>query len=870
MESLTFQNLTFAYPEQPEPALREVSLTIPGGAFAVLCGPSGCGKTTLLRHTKPAVAPAGSGLGAVLLDGVPLESLSVRELASRVGYLAQSPEDQLVTDKVWHELAFGLESLGLDNAAIRRRVAETASFFGIQNWFRMDVAELSGGQKQLLNLASVMAMQPELLVLDEPTSQLDPIAARDFLAALERLNRELGVTILMTEQRLEEVLPAADLAVLLDGGRVRYCGTPRELGAVLRDADGGMLAAMPTALRVWAAADGTGEAPVTVREGQDWLRRFAAAHPLCPLPPEPERPAAGPELLCMEDVWFRYRPEGPDVVRGLDLEIRKGEIVAVLGGNGAGKSTALALMGGVLKPQRGSVLCRGRAALLPQEPRTLFVKKTVWEELLEMDDGSSTEWEEQAMETAALCRITHLLDRHPYDLSGGEQQRAALAKLLLCRPELLLLDEPTKGMDAAFKAAFAALLETLAARGAAVCLVSHDAEFCAQYAHRCAMFFDGSITAEGTPRTFFSENNFYTTAAGRMGRTLAPGAVTAAYLIGVCGAALPERAEQTAAEPSAVRLPEPPAKLPLARRLLTAVAAAAALLSFFRAASLTDLTALARGEAPVGTQTWILYGVFLASLLVMALAMGRRGGSPVRALPASRSPGAARARIIAVAVMLVLVPVTLYLGLFRFGTRRYGFLSLVVLLECMLPFFVLFERRRPQARELVLLAVLCAAGVAGRALFFMLPEVKPVMAIVILAGVAFGGETGFLVGAITMLVSNMLMAQGPWTPYQMFAMGLVGLLAGGLFGPGRLRRSRGILCVFSVLAAVVLYGGIMNPVGVLLFTPEVTREALLAAYITGLPMDCIQAASTAVFLFLAADPVLERLDRVRRKYGLLE
>ena len=377
METFALRQLTFYYPDQPAPALDRLSLTVEQGEFLVLCGPSGCGKSTLLRQLKTVLAPHGRRSGEILFEGSNLDSLDQKQQSQRIGFVLQSPDNQIVTDKVWHELAFGLESLGYDTPTIRRRVAEMASFFGIENWFYQDVSALSGGQKQLLNLAAVMAMQPSVLILDEPTSQLDPIAAGDFLATLGRINRELGTTILLTEHRLEDAFPLASRVAVMDKGRLLCTGTPAEVGQMLKNAGHSMFLAMPTAMRVWAAADGCAACPVTVREGKDWLEGFASARPLRPLPPEPSPVCSDEPAMEANALWFKYEKDLPDVVKGLSFTVRKGEFVALLGGNGTGKTTSLKLLAGLLKPYRGREVNRYVYPMAGEEE--FSVTLLVWE-----------------------------------------------------------------------------------------------------------------------------------------------------------------------------------------------------------------------------------------------------------------------------------------------------------------------------------------------------------------------------------------------------------------------------------------------------------------------------------------------------------
>ena len=544
MAHFQIKDLSFSYPTaKAKKSLDGVSLSIEKGEYIVLCGKSGSGKTTLLRQLKSILAPHGKKQGEILFNGTPIEKVHQRLQSAKIGYVMQNPDDQIVTDKVWHELAFGLESLGCDQKTMRARVAEMACYFGIQDWFHRDVANLSGGQKQLLNLASIMAMQPEVLILDEPTSQLDPIAASDFLNTVRKINIELGTTVIITEHRLEDIFPYADRAVVMDGGKIIADDTPRNIGKLLYKQKNDMFAAMPTPIRVFYGAAGTGDCPLTVREGRTWLSKTYPEPMVNILPAEELDDEIEKPALSLKELWFRYKKDSPDVLRGVSAEVPTGTLYAIVGGNGAGKSTTLKAVCGICKPYRGKVkvfgkpvekyksaeLFGGSLAMLPQDPKSLFVKKTVREDLAEMARD-----EKRIAEIAAVCEIESLLDSHPYDLSGGEQQRSALAKVLLTEPKLLLLDEPTKGIDSFFKEKLAKILCKLKEQGITIVMVSHDVEFCAKYADMVSMFFDGQLLTTDTPRRFFGNNSFYTTAANRMSRHVFSMAVTAEDVVQLC------------------------------------------------------------------------------------------------------------------------------------------------------------------------------------------------------------------------------------------------------------------------------------------------------------------------------------------------
>ena len=559
--------------EEVNRAIDGVDVDIKKGDFVAVLGHNGSGKSTLAKHVNGLLLPTEGTVWVGDMDTRDEEHIwDVRKTA---GMVFQNPDNQIVTDKVWHELAFGLESLGYSNADIRIRVAEMASYFGIQDWFYKNVSELSGGQKQLLNLASIMAMHPDMLILDEPTSQLDPIAASDFLETVKKINRDLGTTIILTEHRLEEVFPSADRVVVMDEGQILCVGTPPEIGEELKKRNHEMFLAMPVPMQVYAKVESEQPCPITVRDGRKWLDIVCKKKGISPANAsssyrkesdsqkgkssfskitekftEKFKEKKEDIILACDDLWFRYDKELPDVVKGLSFSLKRGEFFALLGGNGTGKSTTLSLLSRLRKPYRGKVLLEGKdirrysdkelfrnfLGVLPQNPQSLFVKKSVELELFEMVGGVKEKKDEEyqlAMDkkdaVEGIIKVTHLeelLHRHPYDLSGGEQQRLALAKILLLRPKLLLMDEPTKGLDSYFKKEFAGILALLKEQGVTVFMISHDIEFCASYADRCGLFFDGNIVACGTPGEFFAGNNFYTTAANRMARRYFPMAVT--------------------------------------------------------------------------------------------------------------------------------------------------------------------------------------------------------------------------------------------------------------------------------------------------------------------------------------------------------
>lgn len=539
MALLRFEHLSFAYPLAETRALDEVTLEIQKGEYVVLCGPSGCGKTTLLRHAKPGLLPVGARAGETFYKDAPLSQLPELTAAAEIGFVQQNPDNQIVTDFVWHELAFGLENMALSVPVIRRRVAEMAAFFGMETWFRSKTTELSGGQKQLMNLASALAMGPKLLILDEPTSMLDPLAARNLLSTVQRINRELGVAILLTEHRLDEVFPAADRVVTMDRGRILSDGAPAEIARQLSGSaeKSRIYFGLPAAVRIFSELEQTDELPLTVRDGRRLERLLPiTAEASAPETAKPEKEAKHPAVLEGKELWFRYTEKGKDVLRGTDVTLHQGELLCLLGGNGAGKTTLMQALAGFRKPYRGKVkLAKGqRLCMLPQNARSLFVADTVEKELLD----SAEQDKAKAVQMAEKLELTPLLAGHPYDLSGGEIQRLAVGKLLLREATVLLLDEPTKGLDAYAKAELAQLLLALCREGASILVVTHDVEFAARYATDCALMFDGLLLSEGEPHDFFAGNRFYTTDANRIAAEHFPMDITCEEVIASCRSSL--------------------------------------------------------------------------------------------------------------------------------------------------------------------------------------------------------------------------------------------------------------------------------------------------------------------------------------------
>ena len=591
---IQIRDLTFAYAAGDEPVLSDINIDIGSGEFVIIMGSSGSGKTTLLKMLKRNMIPAGRYSGRVYIYGKEADKLTDRENAAGIGYVSQDPDNQIVTDKVWHELAFGLENLGMDNVTIRKKVAEMSEYFGITGWYDREVSKLSGGQKQILNLASVMVMQPGILLLDEPTANLDPLAAIRFLDVVKRINQELGVTVVMVEHNLEHIYADADRIIAIDKGRVAANSSPKKAAADIIAAGSFLIEGLPVASRLYSGYNKkngnsvvsynnvnidsnnkdnhilSDEIPLTVKEGRRWYVNYKKVYGKDITKDKDKiNNFAGKSIIndkvikkdvleednitgnknkkrigfikknnlenkssrkntdnientvCqLKNVSYSYNKKLPYIIDGVDVSFKEGRITAILGGNGAGKSTMLKLIAGIIKPVCGKIISNKRIIMLPQDPKAVFTEVSVEEELAEvlMDKGNGIynnmpmedkrEIVEQIIEEFGLNDIRK---NNPYDISGGQQEKLAIAKVLLLKPEVLLLDEPTNGLDPYFKKTLGKLLKKINADGVTIIIVSHDLEFVDSFCDDVIMLFDRKVAAQDSTHKFLRANMFYTT-----------------------------------------------------------------------------------------------------------------------------------------------------------------------------------------------------------------------------------------------------------------------------------------------------------------------------------------------------------------------
>ena len=536
MAQIQLIEYSFKYPREDKKALDNINLSIDEGEFILICGPSGCGKTTLLQQLKKEILPEGEITGNALYEGTKIDDLDDFIAASHIGMVFQEPETQIVTDRVINELAFSMENLGYSLDTMGRRMGEMVHFFGIEDKMYEKVYSLSGGQKQVLNLASVLVLQPKVLLLDEPTSQLDPVSSKEFIQMVQNLNRDFSITVILSEHRLDEIFHIADRVIMLDKGQIKYEGSPRDVAReIYKKEDKVFLNYIPDISRLYFKLDKEKDnMPLTVREGKKWIKNIDIKENN---PTNSSSKEKKNTMINIKNISFKYEREKPLVLDKLNLDINQSEILSILGGNGAGKSTLLKVVAGAYKPQYGEIYINGgklynideierfrHIGYLDQNPTLYFLHDTVEDEIYNRAEKINAD-EKDVKYLIDLFELNNILHRHPYDISGGEKQKVALTTVLLAKPKILLLDEPTKGIDPISKKKIGELLLNLKKMGITLVMATHDIEFAARFSDRCALLFDGDIKTIEEPKDFFSQNYFYTTSINRIMRDKLPNAI---------------------------------------------------------------------------------------------------------------------------------------------------------------------------------------------------------------------------------------------------------------------------------------------------------------------------------------------------------
>ncbi len=604
MALIEFKDFSFSYlnsdgSESQTRSLNNINLEIDYGDFVLLCGPSGCGKTTLLTNLKKELMPAGRRIGEIKFNGTRIQDLDDLSSACDIGYLFQNPDSQIVTDTVIQEIAFPLENIGLPTEEIRNRISEIVAFFGINDLLHKNVNELSGGQKQLVNLCSLLVLRPEVLLLDEPMSQLDPIASYEFLSIVRRLNEEFSITVIMSEHKADSIFPFIDKAVFLKEGKIEFVDN---IHNICRDIDYLLYDDvfenyLPVVTKIYNSLSVKHSSliklntPLSIREGRRCLNTIhddlikisgdtinsdnsSPANPPYTSKKYHSEEKSGildkisfsrnrDALIRMDGIYFAYEKENL-VLKNVDFDLHEGDFVSLIGGNGVGKSTFLQLLVGILKPIKGKVKYRNgvRLAYVHQNPMIHFSKDKVREEFLEsiiesnLLNGNDVDFSKESYEKLLKLSneefiesdvlnslkfdnikfkfkelieffgISDLIDKHPYDCSGGEQQKIVIVKALLQNSDVLVLDEPTKGLDPTSSKALAEILNSLRDNGLTILMTSHDLDFVANNCKRCLMLFDKDIQIDDDPKVIFAENNFYTTFVNRMVKDYVPEIVT--------------------------------------------------------------------------------------------------------------------------------------------------------------------------------------------------------------------------------------------------------------------------------------------------------------------------------------------------------
>ncbi len=492
MEIINIQNLTFSYPNTNTPAVSSITFTANEGDLVILSGYSGSGKTTLLKCMKPEITPNGKIDGEILYKGNNITDYTPKEIASDVGYLFQNPYSGVVTDRVISELAFSMESLSYKQELMNRRIAEIVAVMGLNDMIDKSTNELSGGELQLVNLASILVTEPKVLLLDEPTAMLDPIAEEKFMSTIKKINKELNITIIYSTHNYNNLLDIADRLLVLDSGHMIANDTPKE--ALINLLDNGHKDLLNVYLRAWNNYGKNGSLPINMSELKDYLRNN---YKKIDYKPDKEDIIETETVVNIKDIYFRYNRNSKDVIKSLTLSVNKGNVISILGGNGSGKSTLLSMLYSSRKPYKGKIKLIGDTSIMPQSVELIFTKDKVKDML--NDDAISL----------ASDFYDKYKNSHPYDLSGGEKGLLGFLTAISKPHDILLLDEPTKGMDNQQKLILKDYILKIKEQGKTVITVTHDIEFAAHVSDKIGMMFDGNIVGEASPLDFFKDNIYY-------------------------------------------------------------------------------------------------------------------------------------------------------------------------------------------------------------------------------------------------------------------------------------------------------------------------------------------------------------------------
>lgn len=776
MEKMIIEKLSFFYEDTVRCSLQDISFDVDSGDFLLITGESGSGKTTLLKQLKPSITPKGTRTGSV-------KCTSYDNLDDLCGYIFQNPNEQIVTEYVWHELSFALESKGEKSEEIRNKTDKIASTLGIYDLIDKKTNELSGGQKQLVSLASVLVAEPKVLLLDEPISMLDPTAQKKFLDIIYNLNRKKGITVIVSSHNVEQFLQYCSKILVLGDGKTVAFGRPKEVLTELYKNRNSIFMSFPTCC-VSTAVITDGKSFSCSNEEAGKVLSVFQSHRVIDNADEFES-----KIVCrFENISYKYDSADRAAIENVSFLIRSGEITAILGKNGSGKTTALGVIAGFFEPQNGTVHFEKelRCFYIPQDPKMLFRKDSVNEELAYYSNDKVKI--SKLMEKFSLTKLSEM---HPFDLSGGEKQRLAAAIASLCDFDILLLDEPTKGLDHNSKAVLCEILLSIKNEGKTVVLATHDFDFCADTAKYCYVI-DNKKIYDGFVRELFLEDDLYTTSASVISKSIDHNAISKKELI----ASYSKKTDEFSGE---------------------------------------DDSSHNRNKAQKPQETLCTVNK--------------------------------RVDILTLLLMLVL-PLTAYVCLNYMPERKYFVLCVLVVLEITAYFFIRFERSEPSADKIVLIAVMSAAAVAGRIALFAFPNFKPVLFIVIVTGLSMGPVCGFICGTVSMLVSNFMFGQGSWTIFQMFASGIIGFIAGNMKIDTSKKKNRILIAVFGFISAIVIYGGIVNPSYVLVFQSEITKEMIIASYISGIPFDVSHGAATAILLYAGSDAVIKKIKRAKIKYNI--